>query len=103
MKKFGKNGELVIEKYKVLGDGELTEKIIIRARGFTQSAKEKIEKAGGKAISLSVKKEEKEKPSSVSKKTEDSRKPSSLSKNNEEYAVEEVKPIAKVKVVKPKK
>lgn len=81
MKKFGKNNELVMEEHKILGDGELTKKIIIRAKGFTESAKEKIEKAGGKAIVIEdedskkdisekeeIKKEEKEIKSKTIKK-----------------------------------
>lgn len=32
---------------KVLGDGELTKKLVVKAHAFSQSAKEKIEKAGG--------------------------------------------------------
>lgn len=40
-----------IEPYglKVLGNGELTKPLTVQAKKFTQSAKEKIEKAGGKA------------------------------------------------------
>ena len=34
---------------KVLGDGELTTKLTVKAAKFTKSAVEKIEKAGGKA------------------------------------------------------
>jgi large subunit ribosomal protein L15 len=34
---------------KVLGDGELTHAVTIRAHGFSKSALEKIAKAGGKA------------------------------------------------------
>ena len=34
---------------KVLGDGELTTKLTVKAAEFTKSAVEKIEKAGGKA------------------------------------------------------
>ena len=34
---------------KVLGNGELTKKLTVRATAFSASAKEKIEKAGGKA------------------------------------------------------
>jgi len=34
---------------KILGDGELTKKITVRASKFSASAKEKIEKAGGVA------------------------------------------------------
>lgn len=35
------------EPYKILGNGELTAKLTIEAYGFSASAKEKIEKAGG--------------------------------------------------------
>jgi large subunit ribosomal protein L15 len=34
---------------KVLGRGELTKKLTVRAHAFSASAKEKIEKAGGTA------------------------------------------------------
>ena len=34
---------------KVLGNGEVTKKLTVRANAFSESAKEKIEKAGGKA------------------------------------------------------
>ncbi len=34
---------------KVLGNGEITKKITVKAAAFSQTAKEKIEKAGGKA------------------------------------------------------
>lgn len=40
------------DELKVLGDGELTKKLKISAHRFSQSAKEKIEKAGGTAIEL---------------------------------------------------
>jgi large subunit ribosomal protein L15 len=36
-------------KMKVLGEGEVTKKFVIKADFFSASAKEKIEKAGGKA------------------------------------------------------
>ncbi len=36
-------GDLV----KILGDGELTKRLIVKAHAFSRSAKEKIEKAGG--------------------------------------------------------
>lgn len=45
-----KNNEINLDDYKILGDGEITKAVTIKARGFTQSAKEKIEKAGGKII-----------------------------------------------------
>ncbi len=37
------------EVLRVLGNGELTKKVTIKASHYTASAKEKIEKAGGKA------------------------------------------------------
>jgi len=40
-----KKGELV----KVLGDGVINKKLTVRVHAFSKSAKEKIEKAGGKA------------------------------------------------------
>lgn len=39
----------VLDGVKILGDGELTKKLTVRAQGFSASAKEKIEKVGGKA------------------------------------------------------
>jgi len=35
-------------KVKVLGEGEVTKKFVVKADAFSASAKEKIEKAGGK-------------------------------------------------------
>lgn len=43
-------------KVKILGNGELTKKFIVEAHSFSKSAKEKIEKAGGKAIEIKNKK-----------------------------------------------
>ncbi len=37
------------EELRVLGNGEITKAVTVNARYFTASAKEKIEKAGGKA------------------------------------------------------
>jgi len=37
------------DRIKVLGDGELTKKFVIKADAFSASAKEKIEKKGGRA------------------------------------------------------
>ena len=34
---------------KVLGNGNVTKKVTVKAAAFSESAKEKIEKAGGKA------------------------------------------------------
>jgi len=38
-------------RIKVLGDGELTKKFVVKADAFSASAKEKIEKKGGRAES----------------------------------------------------
>jgi large subunit ribosomal protein L15 len=39
-------------RIKILGDGKLTKKLSISAHRFSKSALEKIEQAGGKAITL---------------------------------------------------
>ena len=52
-----KNNEINLKDYKVLGDGEITKAVTIKARGFTKSAKDKIEKAGGKIILTRIYKE----------------------------------------------
>ena len=49
-KETGEGTELNLEGYRVLGDGEIKKKMVVKAQSFTKSAKEKIEKAGGKAI-----------------------------------------------------
>ena len=50
-KKFGnKSGVLDLREYKILGEGEIKSKVLIKARAVSSSAKEKIEKAGGKVI-----------------------------------------------------
>lgn len=69
--KYDTKKEIDLKGCKVLGDGDVSEKFTIKASAFSQSAREKIEKAGGKAISLSeAKSEEAPKPvvSVVSKK-----------------------------------
>ena len=52
MKKYGKNDELNLSEYKILGEGELTRKITIRALAFSESAKEKIKRSGGNTITI---------------------------------------------------
>ena len=37
---------------KVLGNGDLTKKLTVKAKKFSASAKEKIEKAGGSALEV---------------------------------------------------
>ena len=39
----------VLDGVRILGDGELTKKLTVKAQGFTKAAKEKIEAAGGSA------------------------------------------------------
>ena len=39
---------------KVLGEGKLTKKLTVSAHSFSKSAVEKIEKAGGKAVTISL-------------------------------------------------
>ncbi len=91
MKKFGKGDELVLEEHKVLGDGELSVKLIIRAKAFSAGAKEKIEKAGGKWI-----------VSSVSKETENSRNAAEAVRDNNNSKEKTEKKEAKPKIVKKK-
>lgn len=40
------------DKVKILGDGDLTKKLVIRAHAFSKSAAEKITKVGGQAVVL---------------------------------------------------
>ncbi|MEJ6949565.1 50S ribosomal protein L15 [Natronospora cellulosivora (SeqCode)] len=63
LNRFEENEEVTIEKLvdcgiidnvaksglKILGDGEIEKALVVKANAFTKSAKEKIEKAGGKA------------------------------------------------------
>ncbi len=55
-KKYAGKKEINLSKFKILGDGEIGKGIVITAQAFTKSAKEKIEKAGGKAILSRVRK-----------------------------------------------
>ena len=41
-----------IDLVKILGNGELTEAVTVHAHKFSKSAKDKIEKLGGKAITI---------------------------------------------------
>lgn len=61
LKKYGNEDktELNFRDYKILGEGELKLKLIIKAREFSESAKNKIKKSGGEAVL--IKKEDKEK------------------------------------------
>lgn len=59
--KKGKEWHINLEGYKILGDGEIKEPMIITAKSASDSAIEKIGKAGGKII-LPKEKEKKQKP-----------------------------------------
>jgi large subunit ribosomal protein L15 len=52
LKKYGKGNELDLSEFKILGEGEITKKITIKALAFSESAKEKIKKAGGNTIEV---------------------------------------------------
>lgn len=52
IEKYIKNNEVNLPGYKILGNGEIRGKITVRALKFSKSAREKIEKAGGKIIEL---------------------------------------------------
>ncbi|MFB6246740.1 MAG: uL15 family ribosomal protein [Candidatus Pacearchaeota archaeon] len=49
-KKSGQNFEVSLPGYKILGIGEIKDKVTINAAEASKSAKEKVEKAGGKLI-----------------------------------------------------
>ena len=52
IEKYAKKGENVVVPGTVLSDGEISKSLTIAALHFTASAKEKIEAAGGKCISI---------------------------------------------------
>ena len=52
-----KSGELKLLDCTILGDGEISGKYIITAKSVSKSAREKIEKAGGKVIVVGEKEE----------------------------------------------
>ncbi len=69
--KKGKEGiEINLDKYKILGNGEVKEKMIIKAKSFSGQAKQKIEKAGGKAVAARQAVRQEAKPEELSKKEE---------------------------------
>lgn len=49
-KKTAKGWEVNLEKYKILGEGEVKEKLIITAFAASESALKKVQKAGGQII-----------------------------------------------------
>ncbi len=55
-----KEGEVNLDKYKILGEGEISKKFIIKAESASASAIEKIKKAGGNIIIKERKKKKSE-------------------------------------------
>jgi len=53
IERHAKENETVLVPGRVLSSGELTKKLTIAAWSFSQKAKEKIKKAGGRCISIS--------------------------------------------------
>jgi len=54
-KYLNKQGILELERYKILGDGEIDIKVNIKAKAYSQTAKEKIERAGGTITTIFTK------------------------------------------------
>lgn len=52
IEKFAKDGEKIIVPGKVLGEGMISKKVTVVAVKASESAKEKIEKAGGKFVEI---------------------------------------------------
>ncbi len=46
----GSDGRIELPEMKVLGRGRVTRKLVVSAAGFSASAKDKIEAAGGQAV-----------------------------------------------------
>ena len=100
-KKTSRGIEINLPKYKILGSGELKSKLIIKANSFSESAKEKIEKAGGAAEIIGGLKEKKK----VVKSDEEEKKlPKQLTKEikSGEEKIDSNKPLAKEDTKKPK-
>nr|AJS11630.1 50S ribosomal protein L15P [uncultured archaeon] len=57
-KKTSKGFEIDLSSYKILGTGDVKNKLVIKAKEASKSAVEKVKKAGGEIILLSVKEDE---------------------------------------------
>jgi len=62
-KEFSGKKEIDLKDYKILGEGEIKRDVIIHAKSVSNSAREKIERAGGEII-LPAKKDKKEREKS---------------------------------------
>jgi large subunit ribosomal protein L18e len=52
IERYANENEVIVVPGKVLGMGDLTKKVTVAAWAFSKTAKEKIEKAGGKVLSI---------------------------------------------------
>ena len=52
IEKVAKDGDVILVPGKVLGGGAITKKVTVAAWRFTPGARQKIESAGGRAISI---------------------------------------------------
>ena len=52
IEKYARNGEWVLVPGKVLGTGMITKSVNVAALAFSDSAKRKIEEAGGRCVSI---------------------------------------------------
>jgi len=62
-----KEGQVDLSEYKILGDGEISKKFIIKAKAASSSAVEKIKKAGGEIVIIKKEKTEKKKEGKTEK------------------------------------
>ena len=65
IERYARDGDTIVVPGKVLGAGNLTKKVTVAAWSFSKSAREKIEKNGGRAISILQLLEENPKGSNV--------------------------------------
>jgi len=89
------------DKIKILGNGELNTKLTVTAHAFSQSAKEAIEKAGGKCIDLTKGTVAEEPKAEVKKEKAESKKPKAEEPKAEEPKAEEPKaePVVEAPVI----
>ncbi len=68
--KYGKKGkggwEIDLKEYKILGDGDVKEKLMIKAKEASKSALEKVKKAGGEIVLTALPKNDQPKGASES-------------------------------------
>jgi len=65
IERYAKDNETIIVPGKVLGSGKINKKVVVAALSFSESAKRKIEDAGGKCLTITQLLEENPKGSGV--------------------------------------